>query len=188
MNFEQKTYENLLEERKILLNHDIDNSVIEKIVMQIIAFNEHDNKAEQHVVDYKRPEINLYLNTFGGSVYNAFSVIDAISASKTSVNTIALSQCMSAGFLILVSGHKRYCYPHSMLMYHDCSLKLNADYNNFMSTASNLTRVREQYLRLITSKCDISRKMLVSIADKKHDWYVDSREALKYKFVDEVIR
>jgi ATP-dependent protease ClpP protease subunit len=57
-----------------------------------------------------------------------------------------------------------------------------------MSTASNLTRVREQYLRLITSKCDISRKMLVSIADKKHDWYVDSREALKYKFVDEVIR
>lgn len=104
-----------LKQRKLYLNAEVDDEIIDDIVDYILFFNSEDKGIP---ADQRQP-IRLYMNTPGGSVSAGYALIDAIITSKTPVYTINQGVCFSMGFLIFISGHKRFAMPHSEFLMHD---------------------------------------------------------------------
>lgn len=106
-----------LEGRRLYINGEIDEAVIESIVYQILRFNRQDK--DNNIPIESRMPIKLYINSLGGSVPDGFGLIDAIVTSKTPVYTINQATCFSMGFLVFIAGDKRYSMPHSEFLMHD---------------------------------------------------------------------
>ena len=105
------------ENRRIMLNYEIDNSVMDEIVYFILRFNRDDALVK---VEDRKPII-IYINSPGGSVPDGFGLIDAILTSITPIYTVNIGSCMSMGFLIFLAGHKRFSMPHAEFLMHDGS-------------------------------------------------------------------
>ena len=111
---------NYMEDRKgrrLFLNQDIDASVIDQFVYEILRYNREDKGKPIE----ERTPIKLYISSMGGSVIDGFGLIDAIITSKTPIYTINQAICASMGFLIFIAGHKRYTMPHAEFLMHDGS-------------------------------------------------------------------
>lgn len=113
--YEDKFAEEDLENRRLYLNSDIDENVIDSIVYHIIRYNRIDKGIPQE----QRKPIILYINSPGGSVADGYGVIDVILTSKTPIYTVNIANCLSMALLIFIAGHKRYAMPHSEFLLHD---------------------------------------------------------------------
>ena len=104
-----------LEARKLFINYEIDSSVIDDIVYQIMRFNRQDKGKP---VDDRKPII-IYINSIGGTISDGWGLIDAIITSKTPVYTVNQALCASMGFLVYLAGNKRFAMPHAEFLMHD---------------------------------------------------------------------
>ena len=106
-----------LEGRRIYLNCEIDENVMDSAVYHILRFNRLDKGIP---VEARKPII-LYINSPGGNVIDGYGLIDVIRESKTPVYTVNLAFAASMGFLIFIAGHKRYSLPRAEFLLHDGS-------------------------------------------------------------------
>jgi ATP-dependent Clp protease protease subunit len=113
--FEIGTYKALLKDRVILLNSDIDKSVIERVVLPLTMMSQKNSKP-----------IKLLINSPGGSVEDGQMVVDAILTSKAPVITVAMGKAMSAAFDIFLAGSYRIVYPNTVLMCHAGSTSMGS--------------------------------------------------------------
>lgn len=187
-----RAYERYLDDRIIIINEDITDDVIERVVMPILKFNQIDDKKEKKEKDFKRDDeeniIKIYINSFGGSVYDGLSVVSAIESSKTPVYIYGAGKIMSMGFTIMCSGHKRFMQKYGTLMYHDVQHYLGYD-----STSGHKMSIEEgERLRDMIDKMIIKRtKLTQEILDKPkishpHNWYIDSQKALELEIAHEL--
>ena len=107
--------EDIEKNRHLYLNSDVDEDVIDQLVYHILRYNRLDKGKP---VEERQPII-LYINSPGGSVICGYGLVDAIICSKTPVYTVNLAECSSMGFLIAISGHKRYTMPHCEYLMHE---------------------------------------------------------------------
>jgi len=179
----------MLKDREILINEEITEKLIETVVMQIEKFNQEDDDAEMEKVGYKREEhpIVLYLNTFGGNVYECFSIISAIQSSSTPIFTCALGKAMSCGFMILCAGHRRFCQKYSTLMYHQISGGAMGKLNEIIENVEHMAQLQQIGDDLVLSSTSIDADKLKIVNERKTDWYMFAEEALKLGVVDEII-
>ena len=105
------------ENRRLFLNDEVDESIIDSLVYMIIKYNREDKGKS---VEERKPII-IYINSPGGSVTDGYGLIDAMLASVTPVYTVNQAQCCSMGFLIFIAGTKRYTMKHSQFLMHDGS-------------------------------------------------------------------
>ena len=177
MPLREKIWSVLLQDKNILINGDIDEQLIEKAVMQIYIFNEIDDYNETQAVGYVRQPIKIFINSSGGLLDEAFSLISAIESSKTPVITIGLGKVMSAAFLILLSGHTRLAQRYSTLMYHQGSAGIIGEFNKMIEYAKhweNCQTIVEDY---VIRQSKIKKKKLQEIFSHKQDWYMNASEA-----------
>lgn len=113
--FFDKVFEENLKDRKIIINDDIDQNIIENAVLQILKFN----KEDKDIPIEKRKPIYVYVNSLGGEVPNGFCLIDAISVSRTPVIGVVFGYAYSMGALILLGCHRRYAFKNSTILIHD---------------------------------------------------------------------
>lgn len=106
-----------LEGRRIYLNCEIDENVMDSAVYHILRFN----RLDKGVPVEERKPIILYINSPGGNVIDGYGLIDVIRESKTPVYTVNLAFAASMGFLIFIAGHKRYSLPRAEFLLHDGS-------------------------------------------------------------------
>lgn len=111
------TYTNT-NKKTFYLSDNVDNESIGKLIWDILYQIREDDEKDEKEKDYKREPIKLYINSYGGSVYDMWGLIDIILNSKTPIYTYCTGYAMSAAFKIFLAGHKRYCYKHSTFMYH----------------------------------------------------------------------
>ena len=104
-----------LDGRRLYINSEIDDMVIESIVYQIMRYN----RMDRGIPVEERDPIKLYINSPGGDVPAGYGLIDAILTSKTPIYTINQAMCASMGFLIFIAGQKRFTMPHSEFLMHD---------------------------------------------------------------------
>jgi len=102
------------EQRKIMLNSEIDEDIVSTIVYTILRFNIIDKGKQPE----DRKPIFIYINSPGGSVIDGLSLVDAITNSKTPVYTINLALAASMAFHIFIAGHKRFSMPNSIFLSH----------------------------------------------------------------------
>jgi len=164
-------------ERDIYLFEGVNEESSERIIKKLIK------------LDKENPEedINLYISSFGGSVYSALSIYDTIQNMNCRVNTIATGKAMSAGSLILTGGTgTRYAYPNTTIMEHELSI------GYYTKKITDIEVAVEQAVKLNERITKIYSKNTGQPVEKiekdfKRDKYMTAEEALEYGLIDEII-
>lgn len=173
-------YYNDKQERTIWIDSDIDDCTYE-ITKQIYEYNWQDKDIP---VESRKP-IRIYINSFGGDLYQCFALISAIGASKTPVYTINTGVAMSAGMIILLSGHKRFAVKYSIAMCHSGSGSVGGDFEQTQSAMDNYKKMVDTMKTYILERTKIDSKTLSRKWTK--DWYMFADEQVSLGVVDEIV-
>ncbi len=176
-----------LNQRRIVINEEIGLSLIEKAVLQIYNINQYDTEQEQCLKDYVREPIIVYINTNGGLMDEAFSLISAIESSVTPVITIALGKAWSAGFLILIAGHHRCSQKYSNLMLHQGSAGVQGEFKRMIEYTDYYQKCHDMMAEYIMKRTKIKKKKIDEIFHGKTDFYITADEALALGVIDEIV-
>ena len=132
---------------------DIDN--IADTVDAVIRFwNNYDN--QRNIPIDEREPIKLYIDSYGGSLTEAFTICDSIKLSKTPIWTINIGTAYSGGFLIAICGDRRYAYPHASYLFHEGATGNSADANKFRNFADFYQIQLEQLKDIILQHTSIT--------------------------------
>lgn len=180
------TYTNI-NKKTFYLSDDVDNESIGKLIWDILYQIREDDEKDEKEKDYKREPIKLYINSYGGSVYDMWGLIDIILNSKTPIYTYCTGYAMSAAFKIFLAGHKRYCYKHSTFMYHQMSCQLSGKLQDVKENREEMDRLNTQIEKYVIERTKLTKDDIKDIREKKKDFYIHSDMAVKYGIVDEVL-
>lgn len=168
--------------RRLYLNSDIDESVIDSYVYMIMKYNREDKDLP---IDERKPII-LYINTSGGSVSDGFGLIDAIMASKTPVYTVNQATCYSMGFLIFLAGKIRYSMKNATFLCHDGSSFAFGSMSKLKDRLEFETVQMEKHIMdYIVSRTTISENLYRENYNK--EWYMYPEEAKENGIVTHII-
>ena len=95
---------------------------------------------------------------------------------------------MSAGFMILICGHKRFAHKLSTPLYHQVSSGAIGTAKEIEEKVVEIKRLQEQLESVVREKTNISKKKLKDIFEYQKDWYMTSEEALELNVVDEILK
>ena len=168
------------ERRKITIADEIDNETIALSIKYLQKFIDDDNEDDEKEKDYKREPIHLYIQTYGGYIYDMWGLIDVILNSKTPIYTHCQGYAMSAGFLIFIAGNKRYMTKHSTLMCHQISSGSYGVAQKLIEDIEQIKLCKKEMEDYIVERCPkITRNKLQEINEKKLDWYIKVDEAIR---------
>lgn len=170
-------YSRLLQDRIIFLGTEIDDNVANLVIAQLL-FLEADNREK---------DINLYINSPGGSVSATLAIYDTIQYVKPDVSTICIGQAASGGAVILACGSKgkRMALPNSRVMIHQPLGGAQGQVTDIEIHTREMIKIREKLNEILayhTGKTiDQVRK------DTERDFFMSSEEAKDYGLIDRVL-
>ena len=174
------TYYRNLEDRVIWIDYGVDESILE--VSKLIMYF---NKEDRNVPVEQRNPIKLLLYSYGGDGQACFSLLDVIALSKTPVYTINMGVAMSAGLLILLAGHKRFCLKNSTALAHSGSGGASGTFEQTEAQMKDYKRFIDTMRNYIIERTNIDVKTLNKYKSK--EWYLYAEEQTKYRVVDKII-
>ena len=170
-------YSRLLKDRIILLGTAIDDDVATLIVAQLLFLQAEDPKKD----------IDLYINSPGGSCTAGLAIYDTIQSLSCDVKTYCIGQCASMGAVLLAAGTagKRFALPHSRIMIHQ-------PWGGAQGTASDINIQAQEILRTKATLNEIlaahtGQKLSKIEKDTDRDFFMSAEEAVKYGLVDQVV-
>lgn len=170
-------YSRLLKDRIIFLGEDVNPHTANLVTAQLLFLDNEDNKKD----------INLYINSPGGSVYDALAIYDTMQFVKADVQTVGIGVQASAAAFLLSSGTKgkRFLLPHSTVMIHQPSSGTRGKVTDQEIDLRESLRVK-RLLEEIMAK-NTGQKVERIHEDMERDKWLTADEAKKYGIVDEVI-
>lgn len=178
--------------RIIHLAKQVDQESINEVVSKIIEITEEDEKLKGMAglfgMAYEPQPIKLFIDSYGGYVYQCMGLVNIMRSSKIPIHTIVTGVASSCGFVIAISGHKRFCYTLSSYLYHQVSSasgrKSIKQMDENLAEAKRLQSIIEQ---ITLERTKISAKRLQKVYDTKLDWWFTADEAIKLGVVDEIL-
>jgi ATP-dependent Clp protease protease subunit len=170
-------YSRLLRDRIIFMGEDVNPHTANLITAQLLFLdNENSNK-----------DIYLYINSPGGSVYDALAIYDTMQFVKADVQTVGIGIQASAAAFILSSGAKgkRFMLPNSSVMIHQPSSGTRGKVTDQEIDLRESLRVKK-LLEEIMAK-NTGQKASTIHTDMERDKWMNAKEALKYGLVDDII-
>jgi len=170
---------------KILFYADIDEGSVLELTRVLL---EMDIKLQSVGLAFDgayEPVIHLHLNTFGGSIFAAFSTVDTIRRMKSKVYTYIDGSVASAGTLISAIGSKRYMGQHAHLLIHQLSSGVYGKFSEMedeIFNCANLMRLLKDFYKKNTK---LPMKKLDELL--KRDIWLNAEECLRYGIVDEIV-
>jgi ATP-dependent Clp protease protease subunit len=178
-------------ERQLHLAQQVDQASINAITKAILEINEDDEYiaklSEVHGFTYSPKPIELYIDSYGGHVYQCLGLLGIIEKSAGPVHTIVTGCAMSAGFLIAISGHKRIAYDQATFMYHQVSAGAFGTLKEMEEEVIEVKRLQTIIEQHTLSKTKITDKDLEKCYEKKKDWYFTAKQALKHGVIDSIV-
>jgi ATP-dependent Clp protease, protease subunit len=178
-------------DRDLFFYSDVAQDSIGELTQAIVYINRHDEKlaniSRAYGFTYTPDPIKLYVNSFGGDVYACLGLISIMKTSKTPIHTIVTGCAMSAGFMIAISGHKRFCYNNSSYMWHQVS---SLNYGKIQEKEENMIEDRRLQVILdqhILDLTGITTKKLQKMYKSKQDKFFNPEKALELNLVDSII-
>ena len=129
----------------------------------------------------------MYIDSYGGAVYQCFGLLGVMEKSETPIHTIVTGAAMSCGFMILITGHKRFGYKHSTPLYHQVSTGFYGKVQDMEESLAETKRLQKKIEDLTFERTSISKKKLTEILKNKKDWYMTADEALTLGVIDEIV-
>ena len=178
--------------RDLFFTKQVDQTSIGELTQKIIEINKDDEHLKKiynvYGLTYNPEPIHIYIDSYGGSVYQCFGLLSVMERSQTPIHTIVTGCAMSAGFMILISGHKRFAHKLSTPLYHQVSSGAAGTVKEMEEKLEESKRLQKQLEDIVKEKTDITKKRLREIFDTKKDWYMTSEEALELNVVDEILK
>ena len=186
-------YKDIDEDSSKQLNKEVNDIIFDD--NNIINNNKYilDYLYKNNKIDHQQiiPPVNIYLETFGGSVYSALNMYDTIKIlnEHAKTNIIAKGKCMSAGITILLSVplEQRISTSSTTFMIHQVSsisIGKTADMEDDVKEAK---RLNEILFNIIKNNTAITQEDLDKNYDRKVDWMLTAKEALKLKLISKII-
>lgn len=169
-------FSRLMMDRVIFLGTEVNDYTANVIQAQLLYLDS---------VDSER-DINLYLNTPGGSVYAGLGIYDTMQFVKARVSTICTGLAASMGAVLLVAGEKgmRAALPHSRVMIHQPLGGIQGQASDIEITAKEILKLKDELYQIIS---DHSGKPIDQIRqDADRDHWMTSKEALEYGMIDKL--
>jgi len=169
-------YSRLLKDRIIFLGGPIDDHVANLVIAQLLFLESEDPKKD----------IQLYINSPGGSVTAALAMLDTMNYVKPDVATVVVGIAASAGAVLLAAGQKgkRFALPNAEIMIHQPWGGAQGQATDIEITARHILATRDR-LNKILAKATGQTVEKVS-KDVERDYFMSADEAKKYGLVDEI--
>jgi ATP-dependent Clp endopeptidase proteolytic subunit ClpP len=131
------------------------------------------------------PHIKLHINSDGGEVFGALSIVDRIQASKVPVHSYAEGLVASASTLISVSCHKRYIRKNTILLIHQVRSWFEGTYEDFNDEKQNMDLIMKVVKDIYLKHTKFTEDELNTLL--KRDIYLNADDAIKYGLADEIV-
>ena len=178
-------------DRRLFFSEQVDQKSILTLTSRILEINDDDdyleNYYELHGLTYTPPPIEIYIDSYGGAIYQVFGLLGVMEASNTEIHTYVTGAAMSAGFVILISGDRRFAYKHSTPLYHQVSSGFWGTSKDLEEKYTEVKRLQKKMEEITLERTKIPKKKLKKIYTKKVDWYMTAEEALELGVVDEIV-
>lgn len=173
-------FSRLLNDRIIMLSDEVNDTTASLVVAQLLYLEGQDPEKD----------IDLYINSPGGSVSSGMAIYDTIKYIKCDVSTICIGMAASMGALLLSSGTKgkRFALPHSEIMIHQPLIAgggISGQATDIKIRADQMLKTRQSLNEILA---DNTGKSVEQIAiDTERDNFMSAQEALEYGLIDKVI-
>jgi ATP-dependent Clp protease protease subunit len=170
-------YSRLLEDRIIFIGTPIDDTVANAVIAQLL-FLQKDNKSQ---------DINIYINSPGGSVSAGLAIYDTMQFVQCDVATYCIGQNASMAALLLAGGTKgkRHALPNSRVMIHQPWGGAQGTAADIEIQAIEILKMKAQLNKLLAEHTGQQLKRIEADADR--DYFMSAAEAKEYGLVDEVV-
>lgn len=170
-------FSRLMMDRIIFLGVPIDDYVANIIQAQLLFLESVDSNKD----------IQIYLNTPGGSVYAGLGIYDTMQYINPSVSTICTGMAASMGAVLLCAGDdgKRSALPHSRILIHQPMGGASGQASDIEITAKEIAKLKKELYEIIAKHSNRTYKQIWKDADR--DYWMTSAEALEYGMIDEIL-
>lgn len=182
-----RTFEDLISLEASANRHIYINDVVYGLGQLIEECIEYWNRQDEknNIPIAKRQPIMLYINSYGGDLNEAFTIINAIENSKTPVYGINIGCAYSAGFFIFITCQKRFCYRLSSFLYHEGAASTGGTASQFQNFSAFYKKQLGQLKEHVLAYTNISEEKYKEI--QKDDFWMTADEAINLKVADEII-
>ncbi len=170
-------YSRLLKDRIIFMGEQVHDDMANIVIAQMLFLESEDPDKD----------INLYINSPGGSVTAGLAIYDTMQYIKPDVTTICMGQATSMAALLLAAGakEKRYALPHSRVMIHQPLGGVQGQATDIDIQAKEILKVKENLNRILAEHTGQSIEKVRE--DTERDFFMNGEEALKYGIIDKII-
>ncbi len=173
-------FSRLLKDRIIFLGEDVNPTTSSLIIAQLLFLESEDPDKE----------INLYINSPGGSITDGMGIVDTINYIKCPVSTICVGLAASMGAVLLASGEKgkRFATPNAEILIHQPLIAgggLSGQTTEIKIHADHMVKTRHKLNQLLSDRTGQSIETIEK--DTERDNYMTAEEALKYGLIDGIL-
>lgn len=170
-------YSRLLKDRIIFLGEEVNDTTASLAVAQLLFLEAED----------PGKDIQLYINSPGGSVTAGMAIYDTMNYIKCDVSTICIGMAASMGAFLLAGGAKgkRFALPNAEIMIHQPSGGAKGQATDIQIVAENILKIKKRLNEILAA--NTGKPYDVIAADTERDNYMSAEEARAYGIIDEVI-
>lgn len=171
-------YSRLLKERIVFLAGPVTDPVANSIIAQMLFLASKDQEKD----------IQLYINTPGGSVTAGLAIYDTMQYVKCPISTVCIGLAASMGATLLAAGAKgkRFALPNAQIMMHQVAGGVTGEAVEIEITAKQIVKIKEKLNKILAKHTGQSLEKVERDTDR--DFYLDAEEAKAYGLIDEVIK
>lgn len=169
-------YSRLLKDRIIFLGSAIDDNVANLVIAQLL-FLEAENPDK---------DINVYINSPGGSITAGMAIYDTMQLIKSNVSTICVGMAASMGAFLLAAGEKgkRFALPNAEIMIHQPAGGTQGQATDIEIHARRILQMKENLNKILADRTGQPLSRIQN--DTERDYFMSSSEAKEYGIIDEV--
>jgi ATP-dependent Clp protease protease subunit len=170
-------YSRLLKEGIVFLGGPIDSDTANIVIAQLLFLQSEDPKKE----------INMYINSPGGSVTDGLAIVDTMQHLKNDISTVCVGMAASMGAVILSSGTKgkRFALPNAEVMIHQPHGGAEGQASDIEISAKRILKNRATLNKILSKNTGQPLARIEKDADR--DFFMDAEEAKKYGIIDQVM-
>ena len=170
-------YSRLLKDRIIFMGEQVHDDMVNIVIAQMLFLESED----------PGKDVNIYVNSPGGSVTAGLAIYDTMQYIKPDVATICMGQATSMGAILLAAGTKgkRYALPHARVMIHQPLGGAQGQATDIDIQAKEILKIKDLVHRILAEHTGQPIKKIRE--DTERDYFMDSQEALEYGLIDKVI-
>ncbi len=170
-------YSRLLKDRIIFMGEQVQDSMANTVIAQMLFLESEDPDKD----------INLYINSPGGSVTAGLAIYDTMQYIRPAIATICMGQATSMGALLLAAGAKgkRYALPHARVMIHQPLGGVQGQATDIDIQAKEIMKIKELIHKILVKHTGQSMEKIRQ--DTERDYFMDAEEAMRYGIVDRII-